>query len=285
MSGVIPTRLTCFPVTRGARRALPCDVILNAPTHEDPGPDRFFTASGNRLLRMLPVESAATLAGRMTPVRLRQGTVLCKPGERFKVVYFPTEAIVSLMACTADTSIEVATLGAEGVVGRPPLMGRVVGAMQWTVQVDGAAWRCDASDFEDAVRGCPSMEGLLRRYEYSLMIQAVQAASCTSAHRLEQRCARWLLATHDRLPDDRVPMTHDFIAMMLSVRRAGITLALRAFQDRRIVKCRRGAIDIVDRLGLEAAACECYGIVREASNTLLGTPPFQSSDRPLGEIA
>lgn len=242
-------------------------MTLNAAIHEQI-PDAPILASDNRLLRILPLGVDGGFANRVTPVRLEQGTVLCKPSER--AVYFPSGAVVSLMACTADTSMEVAAIGAEGVVGVPPLMGSVAGAIQWVVQVGGMAWRCDVSDFADAVHSNPAVESLLRRYEYSLMIQAVQAAACTSAHRLDQRCARWLLTTHDRVTDDRLPMTHDFIARMLSVRRAGITSALRAFQTRRLVKCRRGAIEIVDRSALEEAACECYGIVRGACETLLG---------------
>ena len=270
MSGIIPTRVAHFPVSPGARRGVPLVVTHNAIAQEEWAPDGFFAASTNRLLRTLPFDGAAGLGALMTTVRVRQGTVLCRPSEQSHVVYFPTGAVVSMMACTANTSIEVATLGAEGVVGLPALMDRVAGAIQWVVQVGGTAWRCDTSNFETRVRGNPAVEALLRRYEYSLMIQAVQAAACTSAHRLEQRCARWLLTTHDRIAGDRLPMTHEFIAGMLSVRRAGITSALRGFQTRRIVKCRRGAIEIVDRVGLESAACECYGIVRDASNALLG---------------
>lgn len=244
-------------------------VTLNTTIQEAWTADPQLLGSGNELLLTLPF-GAVGLAGHLTPVRLRQGTLLCKPEERSSAVYFPTSAVISLMACTTDTSIEVATIGAEGVVGYPPLMGRIAGATQWIVQLGGMAWRCEASDFEAGVRGSPAVEARLRRYEYSLMIQAVQAAACTSAHRLEQRCARWLLTSHDRLAADRLPMTHEFIAMMLSVRRAGITSALRAFQSRGLVKCGRGAVAIIDRGGLEAAACECYGIVRDANEVLLG---------------
>ena len=253
-------------------------MTLNTSIHEAWTPDPSLLSSGNDLLLTLPFGGAG-LAGRVTPVRLRQGTLLCKPSERSSVVYFPSGAVVSLVACTAETSIEVATIGAEGVVGYPPLLARVTGATKWIVQVGGMAWRCETSDFESGVRGSSAVEAQLRRYEYSLMIQAVQAAACTSAHRLEQRCARWLLTTHDRLLSDRLPMTHEFIAMMLSVRRAGVTSALRSFQSRQLVKCSRGAIDIIDRGGLETAACECYGILRNASRALLGkstTPSVNS---------
>ena len=247
-------------------------VILNTTILQEKRTETLLGVTDNELLRTLPFEATARLVP-MTCVWLRQGAVLCKPRERRRVVYFPSGAVVSLMARTANTSIEVATVGPEGIVGPPAFMGRIAGAAQWTVQVAGTAWQCDADAFEVEVIRNRSLESLLRRYEYSLMIQAVQAAACMSAHRLEQRCARWLLATHDRIADDCVPMTHEFIGAMLSVRRAGITMALRALQDRGIVRCRRGATDILDRVGLESAACECYGIARAASDALLGVRP------------
>ncbi|GGC56556.1 hypothetical protein GCM10011504_38660 [Siccirubricoccus deserti] len=141
------------------------------------------------------------------------------------------------------------------------------------VQSPGTALRMDAQTFREALEHIPTLRTLLLRYALVHHGQVARTAACNGRHHTDQRLARWLLMAHDRASGDGFPMTHEFLSMMLGVRRAGITVAAGQLQKAGFIHYERGRIEITDRPGLESAACECYGVVRRAQDQLLGLPP------------
>lgn len=178
-------------------------------------------------------------------------------------VYFPDTAIVSLVSRLSDGgTVEVGTAGCEGMAGLPLFLGGAGSSICAFVQTPGTALRMDADTFQRASNELGGLHRMLLRYTQAFLTQVAQTAACNGAHLVEQRCARWLLMTHDRVEADDFPLTHEFLALMLGVRRAGVTVAMRALQEKTLVQYTRGRVEIVDRPGLERASCECYGVVR-----------------------
>ena len=165
---------------------------------------------------------------------------------------------------------EVGLVGRERMVGLPLLLG---GDLEAMVQCPGCALRMDAAAFRDALERVPALRTLLLRYALVHHGQVARTAACNGRHHIDQRLARWLLMAHDRARTDEFPMTHEFLAMMLGVRRAGITVAAGQLQRAGFIRYERGCVEVTDRPGLESASCECYGVVRRAQERLLGPPP------------
>lgn len=231
---------------------------------------RIGLAPGNHLLATLPDRTLSHLRRHLERVTLESREVLFLQHATMSHVYFPETAVVSLVSQLSDgRTVEVATTGCEGLVGLPVFFGSASSSTSAFVQIPGTALRMDAGLFQRATEESDSLHRLLLRYTQAFLAQVTQTAACNGAHLVEQRCARWLLMTHDRVAGDEFPLTHEFLALMLSVRRPGVTLAMRALQDGGLVRCLRGRVEVVDRPGLERISCECYGVVRRQFAHLL----------------
>ena len=229
------------------------------------------SAPRNRLLAALPPETLAALRPHLEPAELALRQTLHAPGEPIAHVWFPETGYVSMLAYLEDgDAAEVGLVGREGMVGLPVLLGAESDDLEAMVQSPGTALRMDAAAFREELERIPAFRTLLLRYALVHHGQVARSAACNGRHHTDQRLARWLLMAHDRARTDEFPMTHEFLAMMLGVRRVGVTLAVGQLQKAGFIRYERGCIEVTDRPGLESAACECYGIVRRACDALLG---------------
>ncbi|HEX2525464.1 MAG TPA: Crp/Fnr family transcriptional regulator [Geminicoccus sp.] len=225
----------------------------------------------NRLLAALPPGSLAKLWPQLTPVDLELRQVLHRPEEPIATVYFPERGWCSMLAPLEDgDSGEVGLVGWEGVTALPVILGEAFDDLEVMVQCPGTALSMGADSLRAAMEGDPVLRTLLLRYVMLHHGQVARTAACNGRHHTDQRLARWLLMSHDRAEGDEFPMTHEFLSMMLGVRRAGITIAAGALQKAGMISYRGGRMRITDRPGLESSACECYGISRRASERLFG---------------
>ena len=218
----------------------------------------------NSLLAAVPRNAYRTLLASLEPVTLTFGEVLYEPGETIHHVYFPGASLVSLLTLAdGHLALEVGLIGREGMVGIPLVLGHSESSVRALVQGTGTALRMASARFRDEFRSCAPLQRELYRYVHALMAQISQTAACNRFHVVETRLARWLLMTHDRVKSDQFRMTHEFLGHMLGVRRVGVTRAAQALQKRKLIRYSRGDITVLDRSGLEAAACECYEVVRD----------------------
>ena len=236
----------------------------------------------NRLLAALSTRARAELLRQSELLTLPHGHQAYQPNVPITDVYFPQTAVFSMVREMTDGGgIEVGTIGREGVVGGSVLAGATSMSTRCIVQIPGRAWRMPAPALRAAVAqsllddhkktdGSVILWDLLQRYAQALFEQVTQTAACNRLHALEQRCARWLLMTHDRVDGDELALTQEFLSYMLGVRRAGVTEACGTLQRSGLIRYRHGHITVVDRAGLEAAACECYTVAAVAYTELLG---------------
>ena len=233
-----------------------------SPRPEDP--------CDNRLLAALPAEVYGRLRPALEPAAVALGEVVYDIGKRMEHIYFPTTAVVSLIYTMEDgATAEMGLVGNEGVVGIALFMGGETTPNQAVAQVAGGGCRMKPQTLlEEFRRGGPFQLALLR-YTQALMTQISQTAVCNRLHPVEKRLCRWLLLTRDRVPSDELLMTQEFIAHMLGVRREGVTAAARRLQEEGMIRYTRGHITILDRVRLEAAVCECYGVVKAEFDRLL----------------
>ena len=209
----------------------------------------------------------------MEVVELPLRKVLHAPGKPIEAVYFPETSYVSMLAYMEDgDAAEVGMIGREGMVGLPVLLGADHDDIEGMVQSAGTAFRMDTQPFREDLEHIPAFRTLLLRYALVHHGQVARTAACNGYHQIDQRLARWLLMAHDRSEGEAFPMTHEFLSMMLGVRRPGITVAAGTLQKAGFIRYEKGRIEVTDRPGLESVACECYGIVRRASDQLLGLP-------------
>jgi len=224
----------------------------------------------NRLLAALPPDEAAWLLPKLTPVHLPHAEVLYAMGEPIPHVYFPTTALISLMIVLEDgKQVEMAAVGREGLAGLPVALGSATDGHVAQVQIPGAALRMPADAFRAALGELAELRALLGCYALVLLTQAGQAAACNGLHAIAERGARWLLEAHDRVGQDRFLLTQDFLAAMLGVRRPSVTLAAGMLQQAGLITYHRGTVTVLDRAGLEAAACECYAAIMRETDRLL----------------
>lgn len=224
----------------------------------------------NRLLAALPGDEHERLAAGSEPATLAFGQVLAEPNEPLQHVYFPTSAFISVITATdGRPSLEVGMIGDEGMLGASLVLGVEQSPTHALVQGDGHALCIGAGTFRQGLRQSPELQRILKRYLYVTIAQLGQTAACNRFHHVEARLARWLLMTHDRAGSDDFLITHQFLAYMLGVRRVGITEAASALQARDLIRYQRGSLTVLDRDGLEAAACHCYAADREAYTRIM----------------
>jgi CRP-like cAMP-binding protein len=218
----------------------------------------------NNLLAALPSEHYQRLLAGLEPVTLTYGEVLYEPGQRIGHVYFPEDSFVSLLTqVEVNHSLEVGLVGREGMVGIPLALGADISTNRALVQGTGTAMRMEATRFSQEFLQSVPLQRELYRFIHVRMAQVAQTAACNHFHRVEARLARWLLMTRDRTSSNDLYLTQEFLADMLGVRRAGVTVAARSLQKRKLIHYRRGHINILNRRGLEAAACVCYQIIKK----------------------
>ncbi|TMM16274.1 MAG: Crp/Fnr family transcriptional regulator [Actinobacteria bacterium] len=227
---------------------------------------------GNRLLDSLPAAEKADLAPHLELERLELKEQLLTQGKRIYTVYFPLTAVASLLNQVEDTEgVEIATVGNEGLIGL---------SLSWGIdtlnprefvqcQVPGDALAMNSDIFASKVSEGGELTWLVHRYTQAFVTQISQQVACNGLHSIEERCSRWMLLTHDRVGSDEFPLTQEFLAQMLGVRRPSVTLVAGTLQQAGFIRFRRGRITITDRRGLEGASCECYHVLREVFDRLV----------------
>ncbi len=234
---------------------------------------------GNALLDWLPAKGLAPLRPDLETVDLKMSQVLYPGGSEQEVehVYFPIDAVTSMLTLMTDGSaVEAGTVGHEGVVGAQSAFGSGRILERWISQVPGLSVRMPARKFRAHFETNPSLRLLVHRYMHSYMTFLAQSAACNRLHVLVERCARWLLLTHDRVGRDDFPLTHEFLAMMLGVRRPAVSVAAATLQSAGFITYSRGNVHVADRAGLESASCECYGVTTQEYNRIFAEPVRQN---------
>jgi CRP-like cAMP-binding protein len=226
--------------------------------------------SQNRILAAIPPEELERLAPYFQRVPLVFKETLFKAGELIEFFYFPLDGVISMIASTeSGRSVEVGIVGREGATDVSIVLGDDISSHHGIVQLAGSALKLSAVALREELRRDSGLRSVLLRYSRFTLAQATQSVACNGLHSLEQRCARWLLGMRDRVGSDTFPMTHEFLAYMLGVRRAGVTVAARALQHDGRVRYARGRMTILDADGLEADACECHRVLKNELARLL----------------
>ena len=224
----------------------------------------------NHLIERLPRADRKRLLALCEPVELVLSEVLCEPGTPTQHVYFPTDGFISLVTLVKGSpGLEVGMVGREGMLGVQVVLGVATAPLRALVQGPGAAWRIGRAAFRGELAQSPALQRGLNSYLYVLMTQLTTSAACLRFHQIGPRLARWLLMSQDRAGADNFKVTQEFLAYMLGVRRVGITAAAGALQGAGLITYRRGELTVLDRRGLEAAACGCYAADRQAYASVL----------------
>lgn len=234
------------------------DTVQNSPSRPQP--------ASNHLLASLPAEDLQHLESLCEPVEVEVGDLLFEPGETIRFVYFPVDALISLLAVAEGRmTLEVGSVGREGMIGASVALGHGQAQVRAVVQRAGRMLRMGTGDFCAEFSRNDALQHLLHRYTDTLLAQAIQIAVCSRFHVLEARLARSLLITRDRLQSEKFHLTHEFLAHALGVRRVGVTKAASALQNQKLITYSRGNIEILDSAGLEAVSCRCYELVKDHS--------------------
>jgi CRP-like cAMP-binding protein len=229
----------------------------------------------NRLLSLLSDDDYELLRKHLSQVTFEYRKSLYEASRPIEHVYFPIDGVASLVITMADgASAEVGTIGSEGMVGLPICLGDREAPSSVYVQVPGTALGMDAGVFRNAFERSDTLHLVIVRYAHAFFNQVAQSAACAHLHRVEQRCCRWLLMTRDRMPSAEFLLTHEFLGMMLGVRRTTVTDIMGGLQKAGLIRYRRGRVTILDHEGLRQRACECYEISRLEFDRLLGDSPL-----------
>jgi CRP-like cAMP-binding protein len=224
----------------------------------------------NQLLAKFPSASLKRVKGHLKSIDLAVGTILYEARSRIEYAYFPTAGTLSAVVVMPDGDIiEVATVGNEGAVGFPMLSSVATSANRVFCQVPGSVERIETALLAEEMLTSEPLKLLSEKYHAAFLFQVSQSAACNGLHAVQQRCARWLLMTHDRIQGDEIALTHELLAVMLGVRRASVTEVLAILEEQTLIATSRGRITVVDREGLEACSCECYQAVRDEYQRLL----------------
>lgn len=227
----------------------------------------------NRLLALLPSSDRVRLRPHLKPFALAYRQSLYRANKPIEYIYFIESGVGSLVNTMRNgDAAEVGTIGNEGLVGLPLLLGDDRAPTSVYVQVPGSGLRMKATAFSKELARSASLRAVMHRYAHAFFNQVAQSAACNHFHSLEQRCCRWLLMTHDRMHSDAFLLTQEFLAMMLGVQRTGVTAAAGALQRVGLIRYTRGNVTILDRRGLERRSCECYGVSKREFDRLLGDP-------------
>jgi CRP-like cAMP-binding protein len=217
------------------------------------------TSPGNHLIEMLPRKDQVRLLADCQSVDLTLAEVLSEPGEPLRHVYFPVDCFISFVALNdGKPSLEVGMVGSEGMLGEQFILGELAAPFHAVVQGPGKAWRVTRRQFLRQIDESPALQRVLRRYLHARFLQLGNLAVCVHFHQVSPRLARWLLMSQDRAHADSFHMTHEFMAYLLGVRRVGVTRAAGSLQRDGLIEYHHGFLSVLDRRGLEAAACSCY---------------------------
>jgi CRP-like cAMP-binding protein len=229
----------------------------------------------NRLLSLLSDVDYERLRPHLSPVDLEYRKSLYEASRPIDHVYFPVDGVASLVITTSDGhGAEVGTIGSEGFVGFPICLGDHIAPSSAYVQVPGTGLRMDSRVLRRELERIPTLNLVMLRYIHAFFNQVAQSAACAHLHRVEQRCCRWLLMTRDRMPSGDFLLTHEFLGMMLGVRRTTVTDVMGVLQKAGLIRYRRGHVTILDHEALQHRACECYDISRLEFDRLLGDSPM-----------
>ena len=232
-----------------------------------PGPRR------NLILQGLPDDEYARLTSFLEPVDLGLKDVLYDRDKAIEHLYFPVTSVLSVLSSVdGEAAVEVATIGHEGVSGLPAFLGGAVSPHDTLCQVPGAAVRLATPDLQAFLGADGGLHDLLHRYTQAMMVQLSQNVACNRLHTTEERCARWLMQTRDRVGADEFDLTQEFLAQMLGVRRGTVSLTAGLLQQAGVIRYTRGRITVVDAEALHDAACECYDLVQAEFTRLSGAP-------------
>jgi CRP-like cAMP-binding protein len=225
----------------------------------------------NRLLAKVPVEELEALRPHLEQVSLSHGQTLIAPHEPIPYIYFPVNALASLVTILEDgATVEAGSVGREGMVGVPVLLDAGTTPMQTLIQIPGEAIRVKAAFIKSEFDKGGALHKLLHHYIHTLFVVASQSAACNRHHKVEARLSRWLLMSSDGVNSNELHLTQEFLATMLGVRRAGVTEAAQTLQELGLINYTRGHIRLLDRERLEAATCECYHMIKDEYDRLLG---------------
>jgi CRP-like cAMP-binding protein len=202
-------------------------------------------------------------------VSLPNHLVLHEPGEKLEFAYFPNRGLISLVVVMKDgKTAEAGIVGKEGFTGSPAAVGLIRGPLRAVVQITGDGFRVEVGALQSTLESAPDLQMMLSRYAVIRGMQVAQTAACNRLHDIEQRLARWLLMTQDRVDSGSLPITHDFLATMLGTDRPSVSVAAGVLQRKELIEYTRGAVKIVNRKKLEDSACECYGVIRRYNGNL-----------------
>jgi CRP-like cAMP-binding protein len=226
-------------------------------------------AVNNIILLSLPDEEYNLLRPHLEPADLPQYEILHEPAEKIDYAYFLNEGMTSLVALSSDgRSVEVGVVGKEGMVGMSLTMGLQRGIFRAIMQMAGSGLRISSDIFQEILVCAPALRSELSRFALMHGMQVAQLAACNRLHEIEQRLGRWLLMCQDRVDSPVLPLTHEFLAEMLGTGRPSVSLAARALEDAGLIENLRGTVKILNRKGLEQAACECYGVIQHFNGAM-----------------
>lgn len=224
----------------------------------------------NRILSSIPKSDYETLFPHLEYVELPLGRNLYQPDEPISYIYFPLNGTISLTAIMeSGAEVEVGVVGREGMLGLPVVLGTDSAPLKAMVQLPGGALRMSGDAFKEKVDDCGEFYRMLLRYAQAFFVQTAITAACNRLHHLEGRLARWLLMCHDRAQSEAMPLTQEFMAIMLGVRRSGVTEAASKLQEEKVIEYNRGKLRIIDEQRLKAISCECYEVVKKEFDRLV----------------
>ena len=253
----------------------------------DQATDQPVQSKRNRLLELLTPDDFDRLRPHLEETSLKYRMPLYEAQEPIDFVYFPVTGVASLVDTMVDgRAAEVGTIGNEGVVGVPVILGDRLAPSSVYIQVPGAGLRLPANIFRQELDQSSTMRMVMLRYVHAMFNAVTQSAACNHFHNIEQRCCRWLLMTHDRVQSEEFLLTQEFLAMMLGIRRTSVTSAATKLKRRKLIKYSRGYVTILDRAGLEHHSCECYSVTKREFDRMLGVPTGRDAvDPPRARLA